>query len=132
MDYVKQGQDFLEKHSIAMTFRKCAPKWSEWEGNAYKVTIRRRQYNQSMTITFHDSICNTQKGLKPSAYDVLACLIKHEPIGDIWDYAREYGFKINSKDTYEEAKQAHKAMLKEYKDVIRLFWDIIEKLQEIN
>lgn len=126
----KQAKDFLAKNNAKMTikFLDCTKKfWGEngrYYHNQYKVIITRN--GKRMTITFTDSIYNTQNGEEPTEYDILACLQKYD-VGSFEDFCYEFGYDIDSR----KAEKTYKAVVKEYNNVERVFGDIIEELQEI-
>ena len=99
------------------------------ERNVYSVTIKRN--GQSYTFRFGDSVINTRNGGKPTEYCILACLQKHEPEPDVWDFAKEYGYEIYNRKSYIKALHNHEAVREEYAGVMRVFGDIIETLQNI-
>lgn len=63
----------------------------------------------------------------PTAYDILACLTKNDP-GTFSDFCSDYGYDTDSR----KAEEAYFAVREEYSNVMRLFGDVIEDLQEIN
>lgn len=66
--------------------------------------------------------------IHPTAYDVLVCLIKSDP-GTIDDFQIDYGY---SDEKASKVIKTYNAVVDEWKNVRRLFWDVLEKLQEIN
>ena len=78
---------------------------------------------------FGQSLKDSNNGnTPPTAYDVLASLTKYE-VGDFGDFCSAYGYDIDSRKAYK----TYKAVLKEWKNVDRLFSsEQIELLQEIN
>lgn len=63
----------------------------------------------------------------PKLYDILACLTKSNP-GHFEEFCDEYGYSddsISARDTWQ-------AVVKEWREVERLFGDCLEELQEIN
>lgn len=68
-----------------------------------------------------------RNGTPPTAYDVLACLTKHD-IGTHKDFCSDYGYDEDSRkglETYLKVQE-------EYRNIYRLFHDVMEELQEIN
>ena len=59
-------------------------------------------------------------------YDILSCLEKYEN-ANFDDFCSNYGYDNDS----IKALKTYKAVSKEYKNVFRLFGDIMEELQEI-
>lgn len=78
---------------------------------------------------------NAQAGLKkelkenpsPTAYDILACLNKHE-VGSLSDFCGDFGYDEDSK----KATEIYLAVMEEGTNINRLFSDVLEELQEIN
>lgn len=67
------------------------------------------------------------QGQKPTAYDVLACITKYDPI-DFENFCSEYGYDTDS----VSAKRTFEAVDKEYVQVVKFFSESeIEELQEI-
>lgn len=132
-NYDEQANEFLKKHSASIKIDFLEKNFyfneDKQKRNIYKVTIRRngKQYSHK----FGDSLNNTEKNVLPTNYDVLASLQKYDICGDVWDFAREYGFEINGKESYNNVYKIYRACKREYKAVCRLFGDCIEELQEI-
>jgi len=76
---------------------------------------------------FSCSIKDLNKGKRqnPSAYDVLACLIKHDPYS-YEDFCSDYGYKGS-----EESLTIYHAVQKEFQNVEMLFSDCLDELSEI-
>lgn len=92
--------------------------------NIYEITLERN--NKSYSFKFGDSINNTKKRLKPRPYDVLACLTKYDP-GTFLNFCSDFGYDSgNSRN-----KKIYKDVVEEYKNVVRLFHDVLDQLQEI-
>lgn len=122
---------FLEETGtkITITWVDCVKNpWGEkndnFYHNQYKVIIRRN--NKRMTVKFTDSVYNTERGENPTEYDILACLQKYD-VGTFEDFCAEFGYDEDSR----RAEKTYKAVVKEYNNVIRLFDDVLEELQEI-
>lgn len=108
--------------------------------DVYRIEIKRG--GESMVVNFGQSLEKSQfrprPGLPitirrevPTEYDVLACIQKYEPEADVWDFAREYGYEINDRESYLRVSQIHLSVQQEYDDVRRVFGDVLEQLQEI-
>lgn len=67
-----------------------------------------------------------QKRQAPNAHDVLATLTKNDP-ETFEDFCNNYGYDTDSR----KAEKVYFAVQKEYKEVIRLFNDVINQLLEI-
>lgn len=64
---------------------------------------------------------------KPTVYDILACLTKYDP-GTFKDFCADYGYSDDS----IKARDIYFAVQDEYSNVVRLFGDVMDELQEIN
>ena len=131
-NYQREAKDFLKKHNAKMTisFKDCV--FNPWNNdndkyyhNVYRVRIDRN--HKTWSFNFTDSIYNTNNNLRPSAYDVLACIVKYD-IGTFEDFCSEFGYVIDTKDSLK----IYKAVKKEYENVISIFGDCIVELAEIN
>lgn len=133
-EYERQAKDFLKKTGakITISYKDYAP-YFEGEKeyrNIYRIRIDRN--GKSWSFNFGDSIASTNNGDRPTAYDVLACITKYEPLeADVWDFAKEYGYFIDSKEEYKRVSKIFNAEQKEYKNVCRIFGDVLAELQEI-
>mgnify|MGYP001244306717 CR=1 FL=1 len=63
---------------------------------------------------------------KPTAFDVLACLEKYDP-ETFEDFCTNYGYDTDSRS----ALQTYLAVQDEFKNVIKLFGDVLEDLQDL-
>jgi hypothetical protein len=128
-DYKKQADDFLKATNT--TFKAKLYKHNKYFSDdkeirdIYKITLRRKNVG-SYTFTFGTSINDTKKNITPNAYDVLACLQKYE-VSSFEDFCYDFGYNTDSR----KAEKTYKAVLKEYKNVYRLFSDVMEQLDEI-
>lgn len=68
----------------------------------------------------------SQKRKAPSAYSALACLTKYE-VGTFENFCDDFGYDKDSR----KAERIYFDVQKEYQNVLRLFGDEMEKLQEI-
>ncbi len=72
-----------------------------------------------------------QKEAKPKAYDVLVCLTKHDP-GTMNDFFHEFGYEVHSVDDMFCFINTYNAVVKEYRDLCRIFTnEQMERLREI-
>ena len=132
--YEKQANDFLNKANSKMTISHISEN-GEWKrspmtgGYLYRVRIDRN--GKTWTFQFSDCLANYQTNNRPSKYDVLACIEKYEPYGDVWDFAREFGYEIHDRDSFKATEKIFKSVCREYKNVIRMFGDVIDELCEI-
>lgn len=133
-NYEKRANVFLRKANAKMAISHISED-GVWKrspmtgGYLYRVRIDRN--GKSWTFKFSDCSANYQTSNRPSKYDVLACIEKYEPYGDVWDFAMEFGYEINDRDSYKATEKIFKAVCREYKNVIRMFSDVIDELREI-
>lgn len=141
-EYDIQAREFLKKHNAKMTISHVMEKgyvyrrkFSEWKrstmtnGWLYRVRIDRN--GKTWSFQFSDSLHNYLNNKRPRPYDVLACIEKYEPYGDVWDFAREFGYEICDRESYQKTERTFKAVQKEYRNVMRMFGDCIDELCEI-
>ena len=137
-EYDVMAINFLKRIGAKMTISHisegktsyCSGFWKKSDmtgGWLYRVRIDRN--HKTWSFNFSDSKANYINNERPTPYDVLACLTKYEPYGDVWDFANEYGYKINSRETYENTERIYKAVKKEYENVVRIFGDVIDELE---
>lgn len=135
-DYEKQARDFLKNSGAKITicykdticgfpFDKADKNWHD----KYTVTIRRN--GKSYSFPFYNSAYATQRNERPTPYDVLACIEKYEPDGDVWDFANEYGYEIYDRKTFDNVNRIYKACSEQARKINRLFSDCMDELIEI-
>ena len=111
-EYTKQALDFLNKNNIKMTIRfvdvAYEPIGLSGYRNHYKFTIKTDK--GSYTSDFYDSSINTDKNIKPSEYDILACLEKYD-VGDFDDFCSEFGY-----EQFDDYGKRNKRVVKTYRD----------------
>ena len=86
---------------------------------------------KSFSFRFGDSLQSTWNNERPGRYSVLACLTKYEPEADVWDFAKEYGYEIHDKQSYNKVLGIYNAVRREYGGVKRIFGDVIDEFREI-
>ena len=133
-EYVKQAQDFLKSCNATMqiTYTGIGTN-KDWDDkklrNTYSVTITTPKGN--MKIKFWDNIYNTEHAIKPTEYDILACLEKYD-VGTIDDFVSEFGFEVHEWADVKRIENTYNAVVKEYQDLCRCFTpEQIEAMQEI-
>lgn len=138
-DYNKQATDFLTKANATMKITRVAivdrfPNCDDHRtGYRWKYRITLHRNGKYYTFNFYDSINNYMEDKRPAKYDVLACLEKYNPRGDAWDFAREYGYTIESREDFNRIERIRKGCEKQYKKLLDLFGaELLEELQEIN
>jgi hypothetical protein len=128
MDYEEQALEFLDKAGATISFERMDEPRSDGfscGGYDYKVTIKRD--NRTWTFEFSDSENNKRKNIMPTAYDVLACLQKYD-VGTFEDFCGNYGYDNDS----IKSLKTYKAVKKEYENVIKMFGDVMNELEEFN
>lgn len=132
-EYTRQAVDFLRKHGAKMTisFKGVDETGFNKYGMNFLYRVRIDRDHKTFSFDFHDSVYNCQHNMRPTTYDVLACLEKYEVPEDVWDFASLYGYEIDSKEEWKRVSKIHKAVEKEYSNVMRLFGDCLEELQDI-
>ena len=133
-EYEQQAMDFLKDTNTTMNIERIDYRTDSGCFNHslhfdYEITLKRNSKNWK--FQFCDSIDAYRKNELPTAYDILACLQKYEVEEDILDFCAEFGYETDTREQRENAKRIHKACLKEYKNVMRLFGDVIDELSEI-
>lgn len=105
---------------------------ANWLHNIYKVTIKRN--GKQFTFDFTDSKHNTDNGKTPTEYDIMACLTKYD-VGTFEDFCNEFGYELYDEEYTGYNKKnykTYKAVVKEYKNVLKLFYDVMDEFCEIN
>jgi hypothetical protein len=149
MNYQKQGQDFLTKHSIKMTtkfieyglffvddkesrdifkvsFSRLIPGVrTRTKDGGYTYNYKTTKFSIRFGQSLNDSTGNGDN--KPTAYDVLACITKYEP-GDFEQFCGDFGYDMDSR----KGEKIYKAVCKEWQKVSSFFTEAeINELQEI-
>ena len=132
-DYKEQAEQFLTncKAKIEIVYDGCDYYFDDDETprDIYNFIIKRN--GKQYSARFGQSIKAMEDGTMPTAYDILSCLTKYEPDGDVWDFASECGYEINSRESYERVHKTYNAVCREWRGVNRLFGDVLEQLREI-
>ena len=126
-EYIKQAKDFLAKHNATMNIEFAEQVYNPWGDymthDTYNVTIERN--GDSFTLNFKASVYDTQRGIEPTEYDVLACIEKYG-YESYKEFCEELGYPGS-----EESLATYQAVQEEYENVKRLFGDCMEELREI-
>lgn len=127
--YEKQAIDFLHRANTDIKIRLIGKMVNENWGdnylrNTYEVTLTKRQSKKEYRFQFWDSVHNTEKNTKPSAYDVLTCLMPYDP-GNFEDFCMNYGFDTDSR----KAERIYFDVVKEWNGLRSLF--TVEELEEL-
>lgn len=133
-NYENQAREFLKSANATMTIKFYDMAINETWGdkayrNVYKAIIKTSK--GQMTIKFWDSIYNTSNGIKPTEYDILACLQKYD-VGTIDDFVNEFGYEVSCWGDVKRIEKIYKGCKKEYANICRIFTpEQIEALCEI-
>ena len=129
-EYNKQAEDFLKETNTEFKaeFLKNGKHFeTDTETrDIYLITLKRGE--RIYKFNFGQSLNYSDRKIKPSAYDVLACLTSLE-VGEFKDFCDNFGYDTDSR----KAEKTYKAVLEEWNNIKILFSDEeILKLQEIN
>ena len=113
------------------------------QAQAWKVTaFRLSSYARNTSQAAQEYIANNRGQHKswdkafcpsvlPSAYDILACLVKSDP-GTIDDFVSEFGYTPSKNLTISQIIKTYEAVKAEYQALISIFSDDeMQKLQEV-
>lgn len=133
-EYINQARDFLRECNAKMkiTWIGCEIN-NDWNDNirlnVYRATIKTPM--GVMWVKFWDSAYNTERGIEPTEYDVLACLEKYDA-GTIDDFVNEYGYEVNDWEDVKRIQNTYNAVKRQYNSLCRCFTpDQIEAMREI-
>lgn len=130
-EYLKQAKDFLKSCNATIKIKKIGYEANKnWNENIYRNTYRVSIKTPlgTMRVKFWDSVYNTERGIEPTEYDILACLEKYD-VGTFEDFVDEFGYES---DSLRCAKRIYKAVTHEYNNICRCFTpEQIEAMQEI-
>jgi outer membrane protein OmpA-like peptidoglycan-associated protein len=144
-DYCRQAGVFLTHNNLMLKITLSDSKSANWKpaGHHYRVTLSRAsQYvipsgtmaqlagRKRMTFDFWDSVHNMGNNIKPSPYDILACVSSDVACSDTFeDFCSDFGYDTDSLkalQTYRKLDRFAKR-LREFLTV-----EEIEQLQEIS
>lgn len=132
MDYKQQALDFLKSTSTVMKIKSAGVSKAPWsdksDRNRYSVSLTRG--GKSMDVDFYGSLHMFKTGISPSEYDILTCLVKWDP-GSLGDFVQEYGYEMKDHKSVTTTTQTWMACVDEYRDVVRVFGDVLDELAEI-
>lgn len=133
-DYEKQAQDFLKATGTdfkVVGYRGCmfmphtdGMKMDKWE-------VRLRRNGKEWRFDFYMGLGHG--GAEPTAYDVLASIEKYD-VGSFEDFCNEFGYDMLDDETGRRNANTYglyKAVCREYKHVIDMFYDCLDELCEI-
>lgn len=132
-EYTRQAIEFLKRNGakLTITFKGIDESGFNKYGMNFLYRVRIDRDHKTFSFDFHDSVYNCMNNMRPTAYDVLACLEKYEVPEDVWDFAKEFGYQIDSKEEFNKVDKIRKSVEKEYRNVIRLFGDCMDELAGI-
>lgn len=113
-NYELQAEKFLEKYGLKLRIynkRKRVPSWDNKLHNTYSWELQNSK-GEKTSGKFYDSLYNTNKGILPTAYDILACLQKYD-IGTIDDFIQKIGLNC-TKISISQIRKTYKLVVKEY------------------
>ena len=127
-EYEKKVNDFLTetntKFEVVDAYGIVNVK--SWGCDAYGYKIKFTRNGKQYSTKFYMGLGNGADKI-PTAYDVLSALTKYE-VGSFYDFCDEFGY-----DEYDEANKAiYNAVINEYKNVVRMWGDVMDELEEIN
>lgn len=94
--------------------------------------VRIDRGGKSYRFPFYQSAWCTDNGVRPDAYDVLACLEKDCYCADAWDFADEYGYTVRSRSDFERVTRIYNVCKKQAEKLHRLFGEeLMDDLREI-
>ena len=126
-EYDIQANNFLvvTGTTLEITRDEVVEKWGWYR---WKYCCELRRGDKTYTFPFFDSVKNFEEDEKPSKYDVLACLDTYDDISDIEEFALEFGYDIEDKET----KKTYNACMRQSKKLHGLFTnEELEILTEI-
>lgn len=128
--YEIQAENFLRftKTKLTIKFKKQGFYFNgdKERRNIYTFTLKNA--NGQYTSTFGDSIYNTEKGIKPTAYSILACLEKYEH-GTFEEFCNDFRYNDLPLSEYPKIKKIYENCKKQYLALCRLFTK--EQLNEL-
>lgn len=134
-EYTLQAEEFLKKNNIRFSYKEPESKICDWDNKThfmFKCRFVNRNTNKSMTVNFFSSLNDYWNDVEEiEAYDVLECLTKYD-VGSIDDFVSEFGYEVNSWEDVKKIQKTYKSVVREWKNVQRVFGDCLEELQEIN
>ena len=96
----------------------------------YQVVLTRG--DKSYDFPFYGSHADYLDGKNPTKYDILACIVKYDTPEDVWEFAREFGYEIDSEESYNRVRKTAEACREQYERLCELYdGEIPEELEEI-
>ena len=135
-EHEEMANEFLNSTNTELKITKSAIVdrfWSDPErtGNRWRYRVQMKNARGKYYFYFYDSVNNYQKGIEPTAYDVLACLQKYD-CGSFEDFCNEFGYEYFTYNEYRHVMKIYNAVKNEYEHLIAMFTDEeMERLCEI-
>lgn len=137
-EYDRQAREFLSRSGTEMEIK--------FEGivNGFPFdpsdTMTHRFYHVYMkrgsarfSTPFYGSHADAIKGKDPSEYDILSCLQSGDVADTVEEFAREFGYVIDSSDEFMRVRKIWKQCKTQYEKLTKFFGDEwMAELQEIN
>ncbi|HTJ52562.1 MAG TPA: hypothetical protein VL443_24045 [Cyclobacteriaceae bacterium] len=108
--------------SLSLTFGQST-------AHSYRIQLKDLQHSKRVNdIRSWSTFVDNPNGQKPTAYDVLCCIVKSDP-GNFEEFCSEYGYDEDSRKAYS----TWQLCVEQWHDVKHFFTQSeIEQLQEIN
>lgn len=112
--YDNQATEFLTRNGLKLRITISDSKEATWSpsGHHYRVTLSRK--GNRLTFDFWGSAQDMQRGVDPTAYDILACLSIESGCPDTFeDFCAEYGYEedsINALQTFRRCSRFAKRL----------------------
>jgi len=130
-EYEVKTNIFLAKTETIFKVVSYQGKVDKWNDLVDKWNVKLVRNGKTWRFPFYMGSGN--KGRKPTAYDVLACLTTYD-VGTFEDFCSEFGYDVF--DDYGKRNYKNYCLYKsvntEYKHVLDMFGDVIDELCEIN
>ena len=126
-EYDMQTDNFLTvtDTTLEITRDGVVKKWGQYR---WKYSCKLRRGHKTYTFPFFDSAKNFEEDKRPSKYDVLACHDTYDYIQGLEDFASEFGYDIEDRET----EKTYNACMRQSKKIHGLFTDEeLEMLAEI-
>ena len=133
-EYDQQALDFLEStgtsFDIQYLYTGTYFEGDTEERDIYQFTLKNDK--GAYSSKFGDSIYNTKQGMKPSAYDVLACLETYCP-DTFEDFCDEYGYQDRPLSEHDSVMRIYLNVREQAQALRKLFSpEQLEQLADIN
>ena len=135
--YEQQAKDFLELSETTMRIIRIGevigfPFDKKDKNKHYKYQIILKREDKMYDFPFYDSFSNFLKDKRPTPYDVLSCIEKYEPYGDVFEFADEFGYPLGSKEDFHRTETIFRNCKEQYESLLDFFGEeLMQKLQEI-